>query len=87
MPIALEAIGWKMYIINGAWDALQAIFVALFWIETKNLSLEDIDRVIDGNPPLNGIDPEGDCDNKDTKDLKQITEHEVQKTTWVKRVF
>ncbi|CAI7644228.1 unnamed protein product [Penicillium palitans] len=87
MPIALAAIGWKMYMINGAWDALQAIFVALFWIETKNLSLEDIDRVIDGNPPLNGIDPEGDYDNKDSKDLNKITEDEVQKTTWVKRVF
>ncbi|KAF4767424.1 hypothetical protein N7455_006819 [Penicillium solitum] len=85
MPIALEAIGWKMYMINGAWDALQAIFVALVWIETKNLSLEDIDRVIDGMP-LNGVDPEGDYDNKDTKDPNQITEHEV-KTTRVKRFF
>lgn len=69
-----------MYIINGAWDALQVLFVALFWIETKNLSLEDIDRVLDDSPPLNGIDPEGDYDNKDTKDQKQITEHEPQKT-------
>ena len=85
MPIALEAIGWKMYMINGAWDALQAIFVALVWIETKNLSLEDIDRVID-SMPLNGVDPEGDYDNKDTKDPNQITEHEV-KTTRVKRFF
>ncbi|CAI7603960.1 unnamed protein product [Penicillium discolor] len=85
MPIALEAIGWKMYMINGAWDALQAIFVALVWIETKNLSLEDIDRVIDGMP-LNGVDPEGDYDSKDTKDPNQITEHEV-KTTRVKRFF
>lgn len=73
--------------INGAWDALQAIFVVFFWIETKNLSLEDIDRVIDGNPPLNGIDPEGHYDKKDTKDLNPITEHEVQKTTRVKRFF
>ena len=34
--------------INGGWDALQALFVAFFWIETKGLTLEEIDRLIDG---------------------------------------
>ncbi|KAJ5588901.1 hypothetical protein N7537_011579 [Penicillium hordei] len=86
MPIALEAIGWKIYMINGAWEALQAMFVALVYSETKNISIEDIDRVID-RTQLNGIDPEGDYDIKDTKDPNQITEHEFQKMTHVKRVF
>ena len=54
MPIALSAIGWKLYLINGAWDALQAIFVAICWIETKGLTLEDIDRLMDGKKPLQG---------------------------------
>ncbi|KAJ5497891.1 hypothetical protein N7453_006942 [Penicillium expansum] len=79
LPIALAAIGWKMYIINGVWDALQALFVALVWIETKGLSLEDIDRVIDGNPPLNGLDPEGDYEKNDRKGPDLITEHVAQK--------
>ncbi|KGO43256.1 Major facilitator superfamily domain, general substrate transporter [Penicillium expansum] len=87
LPIALAAIGWKMYIINGVWDALQALFVALVWIETKGLSLEDIDRVIDGNPPLNGLDPEGDYEKNDRKGPDLITEHVAQKKTDVKQSF
>lgn len=43
-PFAFEAIGWKFYMINGAWDVLEVAFVAYFWIETANLSLEQIDQ-------------------------------------------
>ncbi|VUC20757.1 unnamed protein product [Clonostachys rosea] len=54
MPIALSAIGWQLYMINGAWNALQVLFVAVFWVETKGLSLEDIDRLMDGKKALGG---------------------------------
>lgn len=47
-PFALEAISWKLYIINGAWDVLETLFVAFFWVETKGLTLEEIDRIFDG---------------------------------------
>ncbi|KPI36256.1 Lactose permease [Cyphellophora attinorum] len=47
-PFALAAIGWKFYMINGAYDVLQVIYVAIYWVETKGLSLEQIDRLIDG---------------------------------------
>lgn len=47
-PIALDRIGWKIYMINGAWDILELLFVIFFWIETKGKTLEEIDEVIDG---------------------------------------
>jgi hypothetical protein len=47
-PYALEAIGWKTYMINGAWDVLELLFVLFFWVETKGKSLEEIDELFDG---------------------------------------
>lgn len=48
-PLALEAIGWKTYMINGAWDVLQLIFVILFWVETKGKTLEEMDEIFEGH--------------------------------------
>ncbi|KAK6391767.1 hypothetical protein LTR65_004261 [Meristemomyces frigidus] len=47
-PYALDAIGWKTYMINGAWDVLQFVFVLYYWVETAGKTLEEIDEVIDG---------------------------------------
>jgi hypothetical protein len=47
-PFALEKIGWKTYMINGAWDVVQLIFVIVFWVETKGKTLEEIDGIFDG---------------------------------------
>ena len=47
-PYALERIGWKTFMINGAWDVVQLIFVILFWVETKDKTLEEIDELFDG---------------------------------------
>ncbi len=47
-PIALEAIGWKTYMINGAWDVLQVVFIMVYWVETKGKTLEEIDENFDG---------------------------------------
>ncbi|KAF3388651.1 Lactose permease [Penicillium rolfsii] len=47
-PYALEAMGWKTYMINGAWDVLELLFVIFFWVETKGKTLEEIDEVMDG---------------------------------------
>ncbi|KAL0066950.1 hypothetical protein AAF712_005939 [Marasmius tenuissimus] len=44
-PIGIENLGWKFYII---WAAFNAIFVPLVWVfypETSNRHLEDIDRM------------------------------------------
>lgn len=47
-PFALVAIGWKTYMINGAWDVVIIGLMWWYWVETKGMSLEEIDRVIDG---------------------------------------
>ncbi|KAF4633408.1 hypothetical protein G7Y89_g4710 [Cudoniella acicularis] len=47
-PYALAAITWKTYMINGAWDVLELLFVWYFWVETKGKTLEEIDELFDG---------------------------------------
>lgn len=47
-PFALVAIGWKTYMINGAWDVVIIGLMAWYWVETKGTSLEEVDRIIDG---------------------------------------
>ncbi|KAI1773855.1 hexose transporter [Hypoxylon cercidicola] len=54
-PIALEAIGWQTYMINGAWDVLQLVYVVLCWVETKGKTLEEIDELFEGSSTTNGI--------------------------------
>lgn len=47
-PFALDAIGWKTYIINASFDVLMVLFVALYWVETRGLTLEEVDERFDG---------------------------------------
>jgi len=47
-PFALDAIGWKTYMINGSWDVLELLFVLFCWVETKGKTLEEIDVLFDG---------------------------------------
>ena len=55
-PIALDAIGWKYYIVYIALLLVYGTVVFFFYPETKGLSLEqmasifDEDRVIDSQP-------------------------------------
>ncbi|OKL57944.1 hypothetical protein UA08_06398 [Talaromyces atroroseus] len=72
-PFALNALGWKTYMIYGAWDVVQFCFVAIFWIETKGLSLEEIDRKFEKLDSaqathLEGLEVEGKVIVDDTKD-------------------
>lgn len=46
-PFGLEAVGWQMYIINACFDVLMVAFVIVFWVETRGLSLEEVDRLFD----------------------------------------
>jgi hypothetical protein len=50
MPIAVTNLGWKLYMINGAWDVLIVFMLMYWWIETKGKTLEEIDRSIEGVP-------------------------------------
>jgi hypothetical protein len=47
-PFALEAIGWKTYMINASWDVLEVLFIIFVWVETSNKTLEEIDEAIEG---------------------------------------
>ncbi|KAJ5635899.1 hexose transporter protein [Penicillium longicatenatum] len=71
-PLALEAIGWKAYIINASWNVIQFVFVAYFWIETKGLTLEQIDAKFEKINPyqLQGI--EGVSLENDTTDNMKL---------------
>jgi hypothetical protein len=60
MPIGLDNIGWKLYMVNGAWDILIVVFIAYYWIETKDRTLEEIDEAIVGEK------------HSDVPDLEQI---------------
>lgn len=48
MPVAQASIGWKTYMINGAWDIVMLIAILYYWIETKGKTLEEIDELIEG---------------------------------------
>ncbi|KAL0263029.1 hypothetical protein SLS55_002004 [Diplodia seriata] len=47
-PFALDAIGWKTYMINATFNVFLWAFIAYFWVETKGLTLEEIDEIFDG---------------------------------------
>ncbi|KAI2635871.1 putative hexose carrier protein [Hypomontagnella submonticulosa] len=48
MPIGLNNIGWRMYMINGSWDIVIAVLIAVYWVETKGKTLEEIDALFEG---------------------------------------
>ncbi|RDW95043.1 hypothetical protein BP5796_00806 [Coleophoma crateriformis] len=47
-PFALAAISWKLYMINAGWDVLEFAYIYFCWIETRGKTMEEIDRLIDG---------------------------------------
>ena len=66
MPIGIENIGWKMYMINASWDIIIIVLIvssrstisafladhvipqAVYWVETKGRTLEEIDAIFEG---------------------------------------
>ncbi|ORX34853.1 putative hexose carrier protein [Kockovaella imperatae] len=48
MPIGLDKLGWKIYLINVGWDVVLTAIVALYWVETKGKTLEEVDAIFDG---------------------------------------
>jgi MFS family permease len=86
-PYALAAIGWKTYMINGAWDVLELVVVLVTWVETKGRTLEEIDENLDGAmhsdmPKLETImgvpkqEREGIIDALDLNHPKSLEAHE-----------
>ncbi|KIY45579.1 general substrate transporter [Fistulina hepatica ATCC 64428] len=51
LPVALEKISWKVYLIFMIWDMFETIIIYLFLVETKGLTLEEINEVFDATNP------------------------------------
>ncbi|KAJ4171332.1 hypothetical protein NW754_013101 [Fusarium falciforme] len=47
-PIAMNNIGWITYMMNGGWNLFQLAIIAKYWVETRNLSLEEVSLLFDG---------------------------------------
>lgn len=53
-PWALDAIGWKYYLVYCGWLVLELVFVMVFIIETRGRTLEETAALFDGvKPPQN----------------------------------
>lgn len=66
LPIAMDNIGWKYYIVNASYDVVFLVLIIVFWVETKGLSLEEIGRNL-GEPHLTSP-------SSDTESVKEILE-------------
>lgn len=81
VPFGLAAIGWKVYIINASVDILMVIFVLVFWVETRGLTLEEVDKIFDGEkhsdvPDLEAI-KEGKVMDMKGVDAASVTQQQV----------
>ncbi|KAH8897183.1 general substrate transporter [Thozetella sp. PMI_491] len=50
IPIGLDGIGWRFYIVGVCWNVFVATVIAFTYIETKGLSLEQIAQRFQGVP-------------------------------------
>jgi biotin transporter BioY len=51
-PIALEKIKWKTYIVFIVWDFVQSAIFYFMMPETKNRTLEELDRIFEAKNPV-----------------------------------
>jgi len=51
-PIALEKIKWKTYIVFVVWNAVQSTVFYFMMPETKNRTLEELDRIFEAKNPV-----------------------------------
>ncbi|KAI0044397.1 general substrate transporter [Auriscalpium vulgare] len=57
LPVALEKITWKVYIIFLVWDAFEFLVIYFTLVETKGLTLEEIEEVFaQPNPKQYSLD-------------------------------
>ncbi|KAG0649446.1 Lactose permease [Hyphodiscus hymeniophilus] len=68
-PFALDAIGWKTYIINASFDILMVAFVVWYWVETRGKTLEEVDICFDGEKHSSVPDLEDLLNGNVTKDV------------------
>ncbi|KAI9567545.1 hexose transporter [Boletus coccyginus] len=54
-PIALDALGWKYYLVYVCWLAFEFVYLWFFVVETKNRTLEETAALFDGEDAVNQI--------------------------------
>lgn len=64
LPIAMSNIGWKFYMVNAGYNIIFIPIIYFVWVETKKLSLIEIEAIFDGVRDL----PES------TDDLSEVEE-------------
>ncbi|KAL1859655.1 hypothetical protein Daus18300_009520 [Diaporthe australafricana] len=74
MPIGLANIGWKMYMVNASWDIIIIGLIAVFWIETKGKTLEEIDAIFEGEKHSNVPDVEKVRRGEETVKIEAVEE-------------
>ncbi|KAI2616340.1 general substrate transporter [Hypoxylon sp. NC1633] len=50
-PIALSSIGYWFYVFFAFWDTLELAFMYFFFVETKGLTLEELDAIFEADNP------------------------------------
>ncbi|KAG8812375.1 hypothetical protein FRC17_002048, partial [Serendipita sp. 399] len=58
-PIALKALGWKLYIVYCCWLAFEFVYIFLYLVETKGKTLEETAAVFDGKEVVQNIENVG----------------------------
>ncbi|PPQ80982.1 hypothetical protein CVT25_015135 [Psilocybe cyanescens] len=51
LPVALQKLGWKVYLIFLIWDIFEVIVIYFFVVETKGFTLEEINEVFEDDNP------------------------------------
>lgn len=62
--------------INAAWNVVQFIFVAIFWVETKGLTLEQIDAKFEELNQSGNLDVEESNNGKEMLEGVEMTDKE-----------
>ncbi|KAJ3491276.1 hypothetical protein NLJ89_g11353 [Agrocybe chaxingu] len=77
-PVALDAIGWKYYIVYVAWLCFEAVFLWFFVVETKNRTLEETAALFDGDEAAEQIAAAAHAVDSDKDEKSSGSFHETK---------
>ena len=65
--------------VNGSWDIVIVVLIAVYWVETKGKTLEEIDALFEGHKHSNVPDVEAVRQGKENIDVDGV-EKELEST-------